>query len=159
MDACTLILLAKASVLETALENYNIAVTKYVYDEVMEGKSKMFQDAFLVDKLQKENKLKQVDSDRKMVEKLVQDFNMGKGEASTIAVAIKEKSMVATDDKQGRKAAKINNLALLSSIQVTISLYKKKRISREKVIQAIKILEEKGRFEKNIIEKALEGIK
>ena len=87
----------------------------------------MFQDALLVDKLEKENKLKQITSDKKLTEKLEQDFNMDKGEASTVAVGIKDKgSVIATDNRQGRKAVVINGLPLIGSIEITVSLFKKK---------------------------------
>lgn len=159
MDACSIILLAKASVLESATAWYDLYLTKQVYNEVLEGKPKMFPDSLLLERLQKEGKIRLIEADQKILEKMTLDFNMGKGEASTIAVGIKENNMlIVTDNRQGRKAALVNNLPLAGSPEMVAVLLKKKRIKKEKAREALMILKEEGWFELYIIEKALEEV-
>lgn len=159
IDACSAILLGKASVLESCTEYHNIFMTESVYEEVIAGKEKMFQDALLVERLKENKKLKIIKEDQTITQKFMQDFNMGKGEASIVAIAIKEKeSIIFTDNRQGRKAAIINNLPLAGSIEMVIHLYQKKKISREKAVTTLRILKEEGWFEPYLIEKAMEDI-
>ena len=58
MDACSIILLAKASVLEEFTKWKEVFVTNGVYREVLEGKDKKFFDALLTEKLVGENKIR-----------------------------------------------------------------------------------------------------
>src|SRR3989344_5762304 len=128
-DACTLILLAKASVLEKSTEAFKIVMTAEVYGEVLKGKEKMAEDAFLIERLEKEKKIAVVRSLKKVTEEVIMDFEMGKGEASAISLALEEKdSVIATDNRQGRKVAKINNLNLVGSLDLVVALFKKGKI-------------------------------
>ena len=158
-DACTVILLAKASVLETVAATYRLATPKPVYDEVLAGKENLFPDALLFERLVNEKKITVVFAPEKVSKKLQRDFNMGAGESSVIAVGITEnKALVATDNKQGRMAAHVNDLPLVGSIDIVISLYKKNKITAFKAKAAIKILQEEGWFHSYLIEKALEDV-
>lgn len=159
VDACSIILLAKASVLELSACEHRLCVTKSVYNEVLEGKKKVFADALLLEKLVKENKIHIEKADTKITTKLIQDFHLGEGEASTVACAIEEKeSLIATDNKQGRKATQIYGLHLIGSIEIIVSLYKKKKIDKNKAKEAVKKLQEEGWFHPVLIEKAMEDI-
>lgn len=159
IDSCSLILLAKATVLSKVSENYKLIVTHEVYEEVMKGKKEMFKDALLVEKLAIEKKINLVKTNSALMNKLAKDFNMGFGEASTIAVAIKQKHIVATDNRQGRKAVEINSMHLVGSLEIIVSLFRKNKIDKEKAISAIIILKEEGWFSGYLIEKALEDLK
>ncbi len=160
MDACSLILLAKASVLETILSAYTISITNNVFEEVMKGKAKMSTDALLLERLYNEKKMSVISADNTLTKKIMTDFNMGKGEASTIAVGLKEKdSIVATDNRQGRKAALVNGLPLIGSVEMIVSLYKRKKIDKHKATASLKILQEEGWFDSYLIEKAMEDLK
>ena len=93
------------------------------------------------------------------MEKIKNDFNMGKGEASIIAAALENKGkVIITDNKQGRKAATIHNLPLAGSIEIIIDLYKKKKINSQKALEALQIIQEVGWFHPYLIEKAQEDI-
>lgn len=160
LDACSAILLAKASVLESLTETHKIFVTKAVYDEVIAGKEKMFPDALLVERLKDEKKISLIEPESSITSKLKADFNMGDGEASTVAIAINDKAaIVATDNLQGRKAAKINGISLVGSPEIIVSLFKKKKITGAKAKEGLKILKEEGWFDPNLIDKALEDVK
>jgi len=160
VDSCTIILLAKASVLETASESYILLITQEVYKEVLEGKTKQFKDALLTERLKETNKIKIVKPDTILMNKLMKDFNMGEGEASTVAIAIKDKNTItATDNKQGRNATKINNMPLVGSPDIIVALCKQKKINIYKATAALKIIQEKGWFDTYLIEKSLEDLK
>ena len=57
MDACTAILLAKSSVIEILTDTKEIKMTKQVYEEIIKGKVKMFEDSFLIEGLKKKEKI------------------------------------------------------------------------------------------------------
>ena len=160
LDSCTIILLAKASVLEIVIDSYDVIITQDVYKEVIKGKEKSFQDALLLERLGEQKKFKQRNTDAALTKKLVNDFNMGVGEASVISCAMKQKDCVAaTDNRQGRNAAKINNLPFVGSIEIVVALFKNKKITFEKTMTALKILRIAGWFDDYLIENAMEAIK
>lgn len=159
IDACTLILLAKASVLETVLIAYEVVTSKQVYEEVLAGKKKMFPDALLIERLADEKKLNIVFSPEDLTKRIKQDFAMAEGEASVISCGLSQKGMIiATDNKQGRKAALVNGLPLVGSVDLVISLNKKKKINKKKAEEALRILKDEGWFHPYIIEKASEDL-
>ena len=161
VDSCSIILLAKATVLEALSKKYKLFITGNVYKEILNGKDKKFADALLTEKLVKDKRIhtKKAASNI-LIKKLVQDFNLGDGEAETLALAInKECDVIVTDNKQGRKTALIYGLNLAGSIEVVVSLYKLKLIDKEKAIGGLKKLREFGWFHDYLIDNALEEIK
>lgn len=158
-DACSIILLAKASVLEKTTEKFKLETTEEVCNEVMKGKTKMFQDALLFERLHSEKKFSIINVDLGLKNKIKKDFNMGAGEASIIAEGIQNKQIIVTDNRQGRKAAQINDLQLVGSIEIIVNLYQKKSINKDKANGALNILKKEGWFEPYLIDKAKEDIK
>lgn len=140
------------------MDTYPTGMTKIVFDEVMKGKEQMFPDALLVERLSQEKKIHLIEFDDLLTKKMMAHFNMGKGEASTIAAAIKKKSIIATDNLQGRKAAKINNLSLVGSPEIIIKLFQKNKIDKIKAKEALQILKEEGWFNLYLLEKAEEDL-
>ena len=89
----------------------------------------------------------------------MEDFNIGAGEAETLALAIeKQCDVVITDNKQGRKTALVYGLNLAGSIDAIIALYKSKRINKDKAKNGLKKLKEFGWFHEYLIDKSLEEI-
>jgi predicted nucleic acid-binding protein len=159
MDACSIILLAKASVLETAAKKHSIEITRSVYDEVIAGKKKVAPDALLLERLCKERLITINKENKDKAKKIMNDFNMGKGEAATIASGMGNDFIIATDNRQGRKAAEIHGIPLVGSIEIIVTLHRKKLISYEKAKVAIKTLEKEGWMHSSLIEKALEDVR
>jgi predicted nucleic acid-binding protein len=161
MDACTAILLAKASVLESAARTFNIILPKSVYNEILAGKEKKYTDALLAERLVKDKVIFIMDVENiSLREAIKQDFGMDDGEADAIALQLQENfDAVATDNKQGRKAAKIYSNALLGSPDIITALFKRKKVSKEKAIQACDILKKEGWFNELLLERVLEDIK
>lgn len=161
IDSCSIILLAKATVLEALAKRHNVFITKNVYNEILIGRDKKFIDALLTERLVKENKIKIIEiKNINLVEKLENDFNLGIGEAETLSLVLnKDCDVIITDNKQGRKTAIVCNLDLIGSIDVIISLYKLKIIDKNKTIDALKKLKEFGWFQDYLIDNALEEVK
>ncbi len=158
MDACSIILLAKTSVLESAAKKHSIEITRSVYDEVIAGKKKVAPDALLLEKLCKERLITINTENKNKIKKIMKDFNMGKGEATTIAQGIDNDFIIATDNRQGRKAAEIYGFPLVGSIEIIVDLHRKKLIPYEKAKVAIKTLQKEGWVHISLIEKALEDV-
>ncbi len=158
VDACSAILLAKASVIETATKEYNFAVTTPVNHEILAGKKKQYPDALLIERLFQEKKIIIVESPNELSKKIKRDFNMGEGESSMLAYGIANKSIVMTDNRQARNAAKVHTVILIGSIDIIVSLVKKKKITIEKAKKALTILSEEGWFHSSLIDKAKEDI-
>ena len=161
IDSCSIILLAKATVLESMCKKYDLAVAKTVYGEVLKGKDKKFMDALLTEKLVKEKKINvKTAINAKLVNKLVRDFNLGKGEAETLALVISgECDAIVTDNKQGRKSALMHGLKLIGSIDVISALYSLKLIDKNKAQDGLMKLREFGWFQEYLIDNAMEEIK
>ncbi len=160
-DACTIILLAKAGVLETVAKTYTLIITEQVLEEVLAGKKHGAVDAVITEKLY-QNKFIQTKRLKSpiIMRKLMKDFGMGKGEAATVAYALSEPvGAVATDNRQGRKAAQINQIPLVGSIEIIVTLKMMNKLSLENAQEALKLLQRNGWFDINLIEKAMEDVK
>lgn len=160
MDACTVILLAKASVLESAAKTFNVILPKSVYEEVLAGKAKKYADALLTNHLVETKiiSLMKIENN-KLKEQIKWDFGMGDGEAEAITLQLEENfDGVATDNKQGRKAADIYSVPLLGSPDIVMALFKMKKITAEKTKQAFNILKTEGWFNDIFIERLMEEI-
>ena len=161
IDSCSIILLAKATVLEALSNKYNLFIPEKVYEEILKGKDKNFIDALLTERLVKEKKIniKKV-LNNILKKKLIQDFNLGIGEAETLALVMENQcEAIITDNKQGRKSAAIYGLDLVGSIDAVIALYKLHLIDKDKTIDGLKKLREFGWFQDYLIDNALEEVK
>ncbi|HLD04529.1 MAG TPA: hypothetical protein VJG90_02305 [Candidatus Nanoarchaeia archaeon] len=158
MDSSSVILLAKTTTLETAMRKHQIEITNEVLSEIMQGKKFMCEDALLVQRLNESGTIKIANHNEKLTHKLMQNFGIEIGEASTISAAIEKNKIVATDDRQGRKTAKINGLKVTGSIGIIIGLFKDKKIKYEKAMSALNTLTREGYFNPYLIEKAKEEI-
>lgn len=160
LDSCSAILLSKASIFERFLSEYEVCMSENVFEEVMEGKKKLFSDALLIERLHKEGRIKISKSDDKMTKVIAKGFNMGGGEASTLALALEHKDIiVATDNRQGRKAAEIHGVPLVGSVEILVGLFERGNIDREKAVGAMRILKEQGWFEPYLIDEAMRRLR
>ena len=161
VDSCSIIQLAKATILETLSVKYNLFITEKVYKEILKGKDKKFIDALLTERLVKEKKIKiSKVMNNNLTKKIMQDFNLGIGEAETLTLVMeKQCEAIITDNKQGRKSAIIYGLNLVGSIDVVSALYKLNLIDKDKAVEGLKRLREFGWFQDYLIDNALEGVK
>ena len=161
VDSCSIILLAKSTILAVLSNKHALYITEEVYREILKGKNKNFMDALLTERLVREKKITiSKVTNNILIKKLMQDFNLGIGEAETLALVMeKQCEAVITDNKQGRKSATVYGLSLIGSIDVVIALFKLNFIDKDKAIEGLKKLKEFGWFYDYLIDNALEDIK
>ncbi len=160
MDACTVILLAKSSVLEPAAKTHDITLPGTVLNEVLAGIEKKLLDAMITRRLV-ESKILSISGNKneKLRNRLMADFGMGSGEADSLALAMQGTfDSVATDNKQGRKAAMVNSIALVGSPEIIMALHKAGKISADKTRQALRVLKTDGWFNDVLIERLIEEV-
>lgn len=158
-DSTALILLAKVSLLETFVNRNHVITSKIVYEEVVKGKEKGRRDSLLVEKLVHENKLKLKTAEKSIKNKIEKLFNLKAGELEVVSLAYNTKHTILSDDKKCLNAAKALEIDFINSLDVTVVLYKKEVITKEKVLKCIEELEEYGWYAKDFIKHYKETIK
>ena len=93
--------------------------------------------------------------DRKLVRRLMEDFNIDEGEAETLTLAIQEKALlVATDDKNAIKVCKIMKLDFTTAIAILVQACEKGLIQADEAFSKLQKLQSFARYNKTIIETA-----
>lgn len=152
-DACTLILLAKADLLEAFLAGSGLPaiIPREVAREACEAKDSS--DAAQIRQLIAEGKIV-VESlpNRTIAERLCRDLGLGLGEAEAVALALARKAdLVATDDRRGIDACKLVKLPFTSAPAILVRMREKGIVDRNTALLKLAILEKQGRYKKSII--------
>ncbi len=154
-DTMVLIHLAKITLLEKSCEYFvEVIIPNIIYEEIMRGKQKGFEDANIIEDLIAKNKimLKKI-NDRKLLEKAKQ-YNIQRGEAEALALYWQEKAdLLATDDDNVRKKATILNLKIIGTPSIITKLYKTNNITKEKYLNSVNELRKIGWFSNQMIDK------
>lgn len=158
-DATSLILLAKANLLEVFVRRNKVVIPKLVYEEVGKGKDKGREDIILVEKLIAKNQLSVVSVNNTIKDKIANILNLKGGEQEVIAIASEKGHTIITDDKKCINAAKALDIGFVTSLDVVVALYKKGAISKEKATNSIYILEEYGWYSRDLIKYYKEAVK
>ena len=155
LDASTLILLAKIEMLDIFLADVGrkVAIPVKVKEEVLTGSSP---DGPVVAKLVQDRRIDVLKAkDRKLVRRLMEDFNIDEGEAEMLTLAIQEKAfLVATDDKNAIKACKIMKLDFTTAIAILVRACEKGLIESDGAFAKLQKLQSFARYNKTIIETA-----
>jgi predicted nucleic acid-binding protein len=155
-DASTLILITKIELLGVFLEEIGmeVAIPKEIESEWCGNKAML--DALMIQKALDEFKIKVHGvRNKKLVTKLQLDFNMGKGEAEAITLALEKKALlVGIDDKNGINACKLLNLAFTTAMGILVRSHEKGLIDRNTAIAKFGILARHGRYKNSILEAA-----
>src|SRR5271155_5075085 len=126
-DASTLILITKIELLGLFLEEIGmeVAIPTEVEAECRGGKGTL--DALMIQKALDGRKIRVLGvRNKKLVTKLQVDFNMGKGEAEAIALALHEKALlIGIDDKNGISACKLLNISFTTAIGILLRSHEK----------------------------------
>jgi len=159
-DASTLILLAKTDVLDLFLFDYKgqVFIPEKVREEVLQKDSEETPQIarFIADE---KIKVLKVD-DRKLPQKLIDDFNIDSGEAEAIALALHKKTaVVATDDRNAIRACKLLRVDFITAISMLIRAVEKRLLSKSEAVLKLERLETIGRYKKSIIADARRQIK
>ena len=155
-DASTLILIAKADLLDLFLTSINVpvAIPGEVEKECCSSKKAL--DAIIIQKALEESRIEVVAvSNRRLVAKLQADFSLGKGEAEAIALALHEKAqLVGVDDKNGIDACRVLGMAFTTAVGILIRSKEKGLLEGPDAIAKLALLAKYGRYKHSIIEDA-----
>ncbi len=137
-DSTSLIIFGKLNKLGLLKRVFsNLLISEAVYKEVVRnGIINNTPDSFLVKDFL-ENKFitvkKLEDKWNDKSESLRKTYQLGKGEAQSIALALQEHDELLTDDKTARKVAKLYGLNSGGSLRVLLLAFKKKFITEKEV--------------------------
>jgi len=156
-DASTLILLAKADLLNAVLERFPISITDIVARECT-VKQELY-DAKIIKNFIEQRRITVENIKMKAEERmLARAFRMGSGEASSVLLAKATGSPLATDDGQALKACKLLGIAHLTAIHFLLDLNRTGEVARELALAKLKVLEQIGRYDPEIIRDAIKRI-
>lgn len=156
-DASTLILLAKIEILKLITQTQEILVSKEVELEAVCRPE--FLDAKVIIELIKTGKIKVVKiKNPASLKRLQEDFAIAQGEASVLLLARQRQAILATDDGQTIKACKVLGVKFVTAIHFLLSVYYKRRISRELALVKLERLKNLGRYNIRIISDAINRI-
>lgn len=161
-DASTLILLARADLLESLLDDYPdvIAIPEAVEHECLVPPLRP--DGILIrERLRERRIVVHKLRGTATANRLIEDFHLGIGEAEALSLAIeKQADIVATDDRNAIRACKLLRLRFTTAIGVLIRLQEKGRLTAEEARRGLDRLAVYGRYHRTILEDAkrrLEG--
>ena len=155
-DASTLILIAKAELLNLFLANVTVpvAIPGEVERECCGPKKAL--DAVIIQRALDESRIKTVVvKNRRIVAKLQADFSLGRGEAEAIALALNEKAQViGIDDKNGINACKLLGVTFTTAVGILIRSQEKGLLKESEALQKLASLAKHGRYKDSIVEDA-----
>jgi len=161
-DASTLILLAKAELLEKFLQGFpgQVMIPKEVERECC-GATKSL-DALLIRKAIDEKRIRVSElKNRKLRDRIEDDFPVGRGEAEAIALALSQPAgLIAIDDKHGINACKLLGIPFTTAINILLRMHEKGLIEMEEAWLHLEALARHGRYKADIVKDArakLEG--
>jgi predicted nucleic acid-binding protein len=158
MNSSTTILLAKTNLLRVVDEQFEeVSISQQVFTESVDKPKQIgYDDAIITEREIKEGRIK-VKSIRSeaIVKEMMRDFQMGRGEAETVALVLEEEiGLLATDDYQCMKAARALGIPFTQAITLIVSLFEASKITKEKALESIERLKEYGWYADWIIEDA-----
>lgn len=155
-DSSTLILVTKIDLLDVLLEKglSNPLIPVAVEQECC-LRTKTF-DALLIQQRIDESKIKTLAvKNRKMVASLERDFNLGRGEAEALVLALQERAgIVAIDDKNGINACKLLNLGFTTAIALLVRSCQNSWLTKSDALIKLEGLCTFGRYADSILEDA-----
>ncbi len=91
--------------------------------------------------------------DRKLVNKLEEDFSLGSGESEALALAFQTKArLVGVDDKNGINACKLLGLSFTTAAGILILCRERNLIGRSEALARADLLARYGRYKYSIVE-------
>ncbi|MEW6068047.1 MAG: hypothetical protein AB1610_07140 [Nitrospirota bacterium] len=159
-DASTLILLARIEILELFVSNFQGKVL-IPHSVEFEALKKDKEGSPLIEELIKRKKIQVIYvKDKKQVEKLMDDFNIGIGEAEAIWLALKKDAgVVATDDRNAIRACKMLHIDFIAAIAFLVRAFEKGLLERDEALIKVQRLSNISRYSKAIIEDAIKQLK
>jgi predicted nucleic acid-binding protein len=155
-DASTLILIAKAGLLDTFLDSSGMPVIIPCQVEKECYGSKKALDALIIQRAVTESRISVLSvSDSRQVAKVAADFTLGKGEAEAIVLALnKNAALLGIDDKNGINACRLLGIAFTTAISILIRTREKALIDGAQALEKLALLARHGRYKISLIEDA-----
>lgn len=160
-DSSTLILLQKIDLLHFLLKNHELFIPNEVYKETVEkGKERLHEDAFFIEEQISKKKIFKIEVKNKvLINKLILDYNIHKGEAEAIALFLEIKAdILAVDDHKAITLCRIMKIPFMTAISFILYLFKNKILSKKESQDYIALLQEYGRYRDMIIIEALKEV-
>jgi predicted nucleic acid-binding protein len=155
-DSSTLILIARIDLLDPFLAGADsrVAIPTEVARECCGVKRTL--DALMIQKALEESRIQVVAvKNHKLIAKLQVDFNMGRGEAEAIALAVKEKAqLLGIDDKNGINASKLLGIPFTTAVGILVRSCEKSLLNHGDALAKLTALAEYGRYKPAIVEDA-----
>ena len=155
LDTSTLILLAKAELLELFLGHIGqqVMIPKEVEREACGEKRSL--DTLMIERAIDDGGLKVLAiKDRSICQKIAADFSLGSGEVEAIVLASSEEDLLGIDDKKGINACKLLGIPFTTAIALLVRMREKKILTRRQSLAALRELDRFGRYKSEIIEDA-----
>ena len=160
-DSSTLILLARANILDQALAYFKgITIPKKVEKEVVEeGVRHGFADALLVRERIKEGKIKVAKTSVGVTARLQREYGLYGGEADALALYLHLKAnLLGIDDGKAIKVCKILQIRFFTALSLAIQLIQEKVITKTEGPACLQELGKHGRYTKEELQMAFEQI-
>jgi len=151
-DSCSLILLTKANIIGHVVEKNEIIIPEIVYVESIErGKIKGSEDAYLLEKLKDEGRIRVDEPGKKSREKIDELFSLRGGERDVVALGNERKIIAISDDKKAMNACKVLGIEKTTALGILDALHEKKRITKKEALDSLEKLERHGWYKKELI--------
>ncbi len=158
-DASTLILLAKVTILEKALEHLGkVSISKEVFNESVH-KKELF-DAQIIIRQVKNKSIVVKSVSKEKFKEILSQFKLGEGEAATYALYTEGKyTALLTDDRELIKLCKVERIPFITAMSLIVRLYEKKKLQKEEALEKLDALCRIGRYSKEVYEIFKEELK
>lgn len=153
-DASSIILLAKAGVLQQFASTHDLMIPEIVYEEAVErGIEKGRADAYRIKELIDEEDtitVKTVDESGK--ERITDLFGITGGETAAVAAGQSRDELVVIDDRKGINACKALEHPFTTALDVIVRLYELDTLSKQNAKEALDDLETYGWYKRSLVE-------
>lgn len=159
VDSSSLILMAKSGMLDKVVENLKekMVITGVVYDESISKKEAF--DAKIIKERVGGGSIKRIETKNpRLYNKIREDFNLGKGEASAISLCLENKAGLITDDKKAINACKVLKIRFTTAVDLLPAFYRKGLITKAEAEAYFDKLIKFGRYSNKIVQKTKEVI-
>jgi predicted nucleic acid-binding protein len=156
-DSSTLILIARLDLLGLFLANIELPVAIPAEAERECCGAKRTLDALMIQKAVEESRIQVLAvKSHNLIAKLRTDFNIGKGEAEAIGLALKEKAeLLGIDDKNGINTCKLLGVPFTTAVGILVRSREKGLLDHHDALVKLRALAEYGRYKPSIIEEAM----
>ena len=162
-DSSSLIIGTKAGLLDAMCDEFRVEIPEKVFEEtVIAGKELQKIDALRIEEAIEENKIviKKAEPLKESKEaKWLSQLNLDKGETEAIKLYLQTNAeLLLVDDRQAINAAKLLGINWATIPDIIMGLAERRKISREKALEALKIAQMEGRYKIDFILKAFTKI-